>query len=77
MKVYERICELKDTEVTVEQMADWAYMNRICPVMFEDGLELDCEYPKELQNIAVAGCDFDCGFECLEKFLNSGIEGGA
>lgn len=74
MKVFEKINELKGTNATEKQIADWAYMNRICPIDFEDGLELDCEYPKELSEIAHKCChNEDCSIGCTEQFLQSDI----
>jgi hypothetical protein len=72
MKVYEKINQLKETNASIEQISSWAYMNRICPLNFGEGLELDCEYPKELQAIAEKCCsEYTCSDGCLDGFLNS------
>ena len=56
MQVFEKINALKGTSATIEQMVSWSYNNKICPLQFEDGLELDCKYPKELDIIAHECC---------------------
>lgn len=72
MKVFEKINQLKETDATMDVISDWAYGNKICPVMFEDGLEIDCDYPEQLYTIAKSCCATnDCGVECLEVFLES------
>jgi hypothetical protein len=71
MKIFEQINKLKGTNATKEQIASWSYMNRYCPIMFEEGLDLDCEYPKELYEVAQGYCKInDCGHECLDLFLS-------
>lgn len=75
MKVYEKINQLKNTNATLEKIAEWGYMNKICPVDFREGLELEYEYPQELEDIAFKCCSkFECN-GCMESFLNSDIEG--
>jgi hypothetical protein len=72
MKVYEKINQLMKTEATCEEIASWAYSNKICPVMLGDALELDVPCPDELDDIASDIClKNKCGFECLTEFLNS------
>jgi len=79
MKVWEKCNEVKGTKATKDEIANWAYSNRICPLMFDCGLELDIEkdedgYPKENGFIATARtiCDGgNCGFECLDRYLDS------
>lgn len=75
MQVWERINKLKGTTASKEQIANWAYMNKICPIEFGDELELDCEYPSELTEISNKLCDKNtCGFKCLTKFLESEVQ---
>ncbi|MBQ7097761.1 MAG: hypothetical protein IJN96_06745 [Clostridia bacterium] len=75
MQVWEKINNLKGTNASKEQIASWAYSNKICPVEFADELELDCEYPSELTEISNKLCDNNtCGFECLTKFLESEVQ---
>lgn len=75
MKVWERINQLKGTSAAKETIASWAYLNRVCPRDFSLELELDCEYPKELDEISRKICDdFGCGFGCLIEFLESEVE---
>lgn len=84
MKVWEKCNEVKGTDATIEQIADWAYYNRICPLMFDTGLEIDLPldddgYPKPngFLNTAESVCDVftnngkGCGFDCLNAYLNS------
>jgi hypothetical protein len=71
MQVFEQINKLKGTNATKDQIAKWSYMNRYCPIEFEEGLELDCDYPKELYEIAQEYCKTnECGHECLDLFLS-------
>lgn len=76
MKVWEKINELKEAEVPMETIKDWAYMNRICPVEFEYELELPetVEYPEQLKKLEETVCDLDCGADCLTAFLESEYE---
>ena len=74
MQVWEKINKLKGTTASKEQIANWAYSNKICPIEFADELELDCEYPSKLTEISNKLCDNNtCGFECLTKFLESEV----
>ena len=74
MQVWETINKLKGTTASKEQIASWAYNNKICPIEFEYELELDCEYPSELTKISSKLCKKNnCGFECLKKFLESEV----
>lgn len=76
MKVFEKLNQLKSTNASKEQIATWAYMNRVCPIMFGEELELECKYPKEMSDIANATCKkhiSHCGTECLASFLDSEI----
>lgn len=74
MKVWEKINELKGTTASKDQIASWAYTNKICPRDFSEELELDCEYPKELEAISCKLCDKNsCGYECLDEFLESEV----
>ena len=77
MKVWEICNQVKGTAATKEQIALWAYMNRICPVMFWDGLELgkDEKLPREMIDVANKLCkENKCGTECLDKFLESEVQ---
>ncbi len=78
MKVWEKCNEVKGTDADIQMIADWAYMNRYCPLMFDVGLDIDLPldtdgYPvengflKAAQNI----CDGNCGIDCLMRYLNS------
>ena len=79
MKVWEKCNEVKGTDATIEQIAGWAYCNRICPLMFDVGLEIDFPldedgYPKPngFLNTADKICEHNsCGMDCLMKYLNS------
>jgi hypothetical protein len=73
MKVYEKINQLKGTEASAEEIASWAYNNRICPLDFDDGLEeINEEYPEQLTFMAGECCSIhSCGTECLDDFLNA------
>lgn len=73
MKIYEKINELKGTDATCEIIKNWMYMNRITPCALQDGLELDCEYPNQMDDLAMKLCndtEMDC-YECLNRFLDS------
>lgn len=75
MQVWETINKLKGTHASKEQIASWAYNNKICPIEFADELELDCEYPSELVKISDELCnESTCSFECLTKFLESEVQ---
>ena len=77
MKVWEKCNQLKGTTSSKEQIASWAYMNRICPTDFKWGLELEVEYPEEMSTIADKTCaESKCNHECLDKFLDSEMEQG-
>ena len=39
MKVWEKCNEVKGTDADVQEIADWAYNNRFCPLMFDVGLD--------------------------------------
>lgn len=84
MKVWEKCNEVKGTDATIEQIADWAYFNRICPLMFDVGLDIDLpldEYHEPKPNgflyTAEKVCDVSmhngkgCGADCLMRYLNS------
>lgn len=78
MKVWEKCNEVKGTNASIDEIADWAYANRICPLDFDIGLELDLPldedgYPKENGFFGTAQklCDMECGSECLMRYLNS------
>ncbi len=74
MKVYEKCNELKGTNADAKTIADWAYMNRICPIEFEYGLEVN-NYPDELKTIAGITCAKNsCGHNCVMEFLNSEVK---
>lgn len=79
MKVWEKCNEVKGTNATIEEIASWAYNNRICPMDFDVGLEIDLPLDKDgipLDNgfawTAHRVCEsFSCGKECLMAYLNS------
>lgn len=75
MKVWELCNKLKDTDSTKEQIANWSYMNRICPIDFEEGLELgEGKFPAQITEIARTICAAsNCDAECLDKFLESEV----
>ena len=78
MTIWEKCNELKGTTATREQIADWAYMNRVCPLDFDIGLELDVPYPPEMTDAAHRLCHQNsCGMDCLRNFLNTQIGGGS
>lgn len=75
MKVWEKINDLKGTNAEKETIANWAYGNKICPREFGEELELDCEYPYELEAISSRLCNKNsCGYDCLIEFLESEVE---
>lgn len=79
MKVYEHINQLKGTNVSLKQMADWGYMNKVCPITFMEGLELGASYPAKFCVIASAICashESDCEYSCLTEFLSTEINKG-
>lgn len=75
MKVWEWCNKVKGTDATKEQIAKWSYMNRICPIEFEQGLELkEGKFPAQTAEIAQAICAASkCDAECLDKFLESEV----
>jgi len=79
MKVWEKCKELKGADADKKQIASWAYMNRICPCMFDaESLELDKGevFPTEISKIAHVICNdrgMKCGTECLDEFLESEV----
>lgn len=73
MEVFENINILKGTKATKKQINNWSLMNKICPIEFETELDLNCEYPKELKEIADKYCDGKCDQSCLDKFLSHQI----
>lgn len=75
MKVWEKINDLKGTNADKETIASWAYNNKICPREFGEELELDCDYPQELESISCRLCNKNsCGYDCLTEFLESEVE---
>ena len=83
MKIWELCNKVKGTNVSKKQIENWAYHNRICPLMFDVGLEIDIEvdedgYPKdnEFSNTAHKICDGKCGIECLRKYLDMEVVKG-
>lgn len=78
MKVWEKCNEVKGTKATVDEIADWAYMNKICPLEFDFALEIDI--PKDSSGVycdtgftrtARICCQFHkCGKDCLMAYLN-------
>ena len=83
MKVWEKCNEVKGTNATKDEIANWAYENRICPLQFDVGLELDLPldedgFPVENGFIKTARkvCDTkqECGYKCLVKYLGTEYE---
>lgn len=71
MKVWEKINQLKDTDVTRDFLRGWCMSNRITPDIMEDGLALEPEeYPEELRHIAQS-TDNDNAYKWLDDFLDS------
>ena len=77
MKVWEKFNELKGASETKEEIAEWAYFNRICPLMFdccfyepaEDGYPPENGFLKTAREI----CENQgkCGMGCLTAYLDS------
>ena len=80
MKIWELCNKVKETNVTKEQIESWAYFNRICPLMFDVGLEIEeideDGYPKDnvFSKTAHKICDGNCGIDCLKKYLEMEVE---
>lgn len=81
MKVWEKCNEVKGTDADVQEIADWAYNNRFCPLMFDVGLDIDVPldedgYPVENGFLKTAEglCDGKCGWDCLIRYLYSEYE---
>ena len=77
MQVWEKINELKGANATLKTIKDWSYMNRIPPCELEEGLELDCAYPEQLNEIQknLCGKISKCYPECLDTFFEQEVEG--
>ena len=80
MKVWELCNRVKETNVTKKEIENWAYTNRICPLMFDVGLEIDVDvdedgYPKDnvFSDTAHKICNSKCGIECLRKYLDTDV----
>lgn len=80
MKVWEKCNEVKGTNASIDEIAGWGYMNRICPLMFDVGLDIDLPLdedgyplPNGFLSTAESVCDNrkGCGFDCLMEYLNS------
>lgn len=77
MKVWEKCNEVKGTNATINEIARWAYANRICPLDFDVALEIDLPLDDEgfpkwngFLNAAEEMClVFTCGMGCLMAFL--------
>jgi hypothetical protein len=90
MKVWEKCNEVKGTNASIDEIAGWGYMNRICPLMFDEGLEIDLlprgedGYPVKngFLNTAEKICGVmhgekgtdACSYDCLMRYLNSEYE---
>ena len=89
MKVWEKCNEVKGTNASIKEIADWAYANRICPLDFDTGLEIDlpldedgCPMPNGFLKTAEAICGVmhgdsgtdACNYDCLMLYLNSEYE---
>ena len=75
MKVWEKINELKGTNATLQEIKTWSYMNRVCPLMLEDGLELEQDFPPELDALIDVACDTypNCN-ACYDGFFSQELE---
>lgn len=80
MKIWELCNKVKETNATKKEIENWAYMNRICPLMFDSGLDIDLPldeygYPKDNVFLETAHkvCNGKCGIECLRKYLDMEI----
>lgn len=78
MKVWEKCNEVKGTDVSIEVIANWTYINRVCPLTFDIHLELDIPldddgYPVDNGFLltAYSVCNGKCGYDCLMNYLNS------
>ena len=79
MKVWEKCNEVKGTNETKEEISEWAYFNRICPLMFDCGLDIyepqEDGYPPENGFLKTAreicGKHGKCGMDCLKAYLDS------
>ena len=89
MKVWEKCNEVKGTNASIDEIAGWGYMNRICPLMFDVGLDIDLPLdedgdplPNGFLKAAEAICGImhgesgtdACGYDCLIRYLNSEYE---
>ena len=81
MKIWGLCNKVKGTNEAKETIENWAYMNRICPLSFDAGLDInigidDDGYPKDnvFINTARKICNGECGFDCLIKYLDMEVE---
>lgn len=82
MKIWELCNKVKGTNETKETIENWAYFNRVCPLMFDVALEIEeldeDGYPKDNNpfiKTARRVCDDNkCNVNCLRNFLNSEVE---
>lgn len=81
MKVWEKIKELKtpdDQDVNYKTVYDWMWLNKICPIMLNESLDIDeSEFPVSLFQAMDDVCNrslfIECGENCLAAFLNKEI----
>jgi hypothetical protein len=65
MKVWEKIATFDDTKGwTKERIASEAYMHKYCPS------EMESEHHFVGKKGFAGHCKFDCGTECLDKYLD-------
>jgi len=79
MKVFEKINQLKGTTSTLEQIANWFYMNRIYPydVVYNDALELGKDFPKGyLKDVLIFydGKVITNGYDAVVDMLNEELK---
>lgn len=82
MKIWEKCNEVKGATSTIKEIENWAYGNRICPLMFDVGLEIDVPtdengYPIDngfLKTARKLCAENNCGIDCLRAYLNAEYE---
>lgn len=77
MKVWEKFNQVNGTNQTKEKIAEWAYFNKLCPLMFDCGIYEPDEsgYPPENGFIVTARKIHEkhgkCDMDCLNAYLDS------
>ena len=72
MKVWEKCNEVKGTNATIDEIAGWAYENRICPLIFDEGLDIEINLEDNgFARAAIKICkENKCGWSCIMRYLN-------